>query len=400
MERDGSKRMNVVCFSSQNWSDDLWTNKQHIMYRLAKRGIKVLYIEKEKGSLRRYVRQKNLWGISQVDQNLYIGRSFRLPIRNLSFQLRNYNEFGLKVDLVKRYAHTCEGPLVLWVYHPGYGPYLERIRRRAFVLYDCVDDYASFPKYQSGKSKDWIVKAEKSLLHLADLVVASSENLYEEKKKLNPNTHLVHNVGDFDHFSQAQSEESPLPDRLKETRPPRIGFYGAISSYKVDLELIRSLATQRPNWSIFLMGPVGLGGGKTDVSELDGLENVTFAGKINYEDLPAYIRHMDVMMIPYRITEHTKNVFPIKFFECLATGKPLVITPLPALRDYFRFVEVGRSPVEFVERIEAVLHDDPGDRTRARVELAEKNDWDSRIDHILEKIRDTPMILDSSEGCR
>ena len=77
MERDGSKRMNVVCFSSQNWSDDLWTNKQHIMYRLAKRGIKVLYIEKEKGSLRRYVRQKNLWGISQVDQNLYIGRSFR-----------------------------------------------------------------------------------------------------------------------------------------------------------------------------------------------------------------------------------------------------------------------------------------------------------------------------------
>ena len=88
MERDGSKGMNVICFSSQTGGDDLWTNKQHIMYRLAKRGIRVLYIDKEKGSLRKFIRQKNLWGISEIDENLSIGQSFRIPVRKLSPGLR------------------------------------------------------------------------------------------------------------------------------------------------------------------------------------------------------------------------------------------------------------------------------------------------------------------------
>lgn len=400
MENDGRKGMNVICFSSQSWGDDLWTNKQHIMYRLAKRGIRVLYIDKEKGSLRKFVHQKNVWGISQIDENLSVGQSFRIPIRKLSPGLRYYNEFGFKVDLIRRYAYACEGPLVLWVYHPGYGPYLERIRRKALILYDCVDDYASFPKYQSGKSKDWIVKAERRLLDIADLVITSSENLYGEKKRLNPNTHLIHNVGDFRHFSQAQDRGFTLPDQLKGTRSPRIGFYGAISNYKVDLELIRSLAMQRPNWSICLMGPVGLGGGKTDISGLDGLENLTFTGKINYEDLPAYICHMDVLMIPYRITEHTKSVFPIKFFECLATGKPLVITPLPALKEYHPYVEVGLSPSEFIDRIETVLRGDSCERRRERIELAKKNDWNMRIDSILVRIHDTDLIRNLGIGAR
>jgi glycosyltransferase involved in cell wall biosynthesis len=386
--------MDVICFSSQGWDNDLWTNKQHIMYRLAKRGIRVLYIDKEKGSLRKFVRQKNLWGVSEIDENLSIGQSFRIPIRKLSPGLRYYNEFGLKVDLIRRYAYACEDPLILWVYHPGYGPYLKRIRRKAFVLYDCVDDYASFPKYQSGKPKDWIVKAERSLLDISDLVIASSESLYQKKRRLHSNTHLIHNVGDFSHFSQVRNRTFSMPDQLKDMRSPRIGFYGAISSYKVDLELIRFVASQRPNWSICLMGPVGLGGGRTDVSGLDQLDNVTFTGKIGYQDLPSYISHMDVLMIPYRITEHTKSVFPIKFFECLATGKPLVITPLPALKEYYPDVEVGLSPTEFVERIEKVLQAESYERRRVRIELAKKNDWDMRIDRILEKISDTGEMLE------
>jgi len=385
-------QVNIICFSSQNWDNDLWTNKQHIMSRLARRGFRVLYVNKGKESIGKYVRKGSLRGVKELDVNLQLAHSFRIPLRKLSRKFEYYNDFGLKVDLVKRYVSTCEGSVVLWVYHPGYGQYLRRIKRNCFVLYDCVDDYATFPEYEREDLRVWIQESEAVLLEVADLVVTSSANLYEEKRLLNKNTHLIHNVGDFEHFNRVEKESFSLPDLLRATRVPRIGFYGAISNHKVDLELIRRIAVERPEWSVCLMGPIGVGDKETDVSKLAELANVTLTGKIDYSEMPAHLTHMDVLMIPYRITKHTKSVFPIKFFECLATGKPLVITPLPALEEYYPYVKVGQTSSEFLRHVEDCLRSDSPEPRNKRIKLSEKNDWDARIDRILGKIAETGFV--------
>ncbi len=343
--------------SSQDWEGDLWTNKQHIASRLAKAGANVLYVKKSQDSLGDFLKKPS----QKISENLTVAHSFRMPFKQ-------YAEFGLKLDLVRRFR-----PDIVWIYHPGYGHYLDKLPKNAFVLYDCVDDYASFPEY---RDSDWICQGEAKILARANLVITSAHNLFLAKKDKNPNVHYVHNVGDFDHFHQAVSH-------VKNT-PPRIGFYGAISNYKVDLDLILDLAKRRSDWQLYLIGPVGLSDDSTSVDQLKQQPNVKFLGQIDYKKLPGVLSQMDVLIIPYRLTDHTQNVFPIKFFECLATGKPVVITPLPALRDYFGVVETAQNANEFIEKIDRVMH---SDNPEPRIALARKNDWQSRIDRIVALIK-------------
>ena len=115
--------------------------------------------------------------------------------------------------------------------------------------------------------------------------------------------------------------------------------------------------------------------------------NVYFFGKIDYSLLPNFLKDIDVCIIPYKVDGHTKGVFPIKFFEFLATGKPVVISNLPSLEEYYKFVFVAKNKNEFSECIDKALVE--GDQMKdERIQLAKKNKWDDRIEHQLRIIND------------
>ena len=392
----------IVCLSSQPWRDSMWTNKQHIMSRLAERH-RVVYADHGIRSLPGYLfdrikddptalaRPGRLLteGVHREEDGLWIAESYGPLLANLlsvECPVRNFVAYDLKLKFLKRFLERkqIDDPIV-WVYHPAYAEAVDDLPRKLLV-YDCVDNYRAFPNYQD--SADWIDDKERRLCEKADLVFTTAQELYDEKSKYNPeHTHLVHNVGDAEHFKQALDDETPVAEEVASLSSPVIGFVGAVSDYKLNSDWLLELSRRKPDWNIVVIGPVGVADASTDVSAMKKASNIHLLGYRDYEDLPTYLKGFDVATIPYRINEYTRSVFPIKFFEFMATGTPVVISALPSLEEYYDQVEVAETADEFVERCEAALQlgDEGADE---RIELAEQNSWWSRIDKMMGLVED------------
>jgi glycosyltransferase involved in cell wall biosynthesis len=375
----------------------MWTNKQHIMSRLA-RDHRVFYVSFGPNPLPKLARSKarhGELGWSPVETLLepvsyeqagvmvldfWSPRAF-VRKKPASHPWSIWANFDLRLELVARYLerHGVRDA-VLWVYHPGYGDRVAALPH-SLLVYDCVDEYTEFPTYK--RDPRWLIEREAALCRRADVVTTTSAGLYEKKRPLNPErTHLVHNVGDFEHFSRARAETTKIPEDLADLPRPIIGFLGAVSDYKLDAGWLGALAQKHPEYTLALVGPVGVGDPTTDVTKLAAQPNVRLLGHRAYELLPGYVKGFDLGVIPYRINEYTSYSFPIKFFELLASGKPLVISDLPALRDYYSTVRVARTSEEFVRECEAALTD-PALGRDARLALAAANTWEHRVERII-----------------
>jgi glycosyltransferase involved in cell wall biosynthesis len=389
-------RQTIVCLSSQPWQDGMWTNKQHIMSRLARDHL-VYYVSFGPNPLPRLLRNKVRGGDrpwSPADMLLAPASNDQAGVTVLDFLSPRafvrkkpashpwsiYANFDLRLKLLARYLERQDvTDPILWVYHPGYGAAVAELPH-CLLVYDCVDEYSEFPTYKPDPR--WLIEREAALCRVADVVTTTSMGLYEKKRALNPErTHLVHNVGDFEHFSRARAPETEVPAELAALPRPVVGFLGAVSDYKLNAEWLTALARRRRDVSIVLVGPAGVGDKATDTSALAAEPNVHLLGHRPYEDLPAYVKGFDLCVIPYRINEYTAHSFPIKFFELLASGLPLVISELPALRDYYDRVRVARSAEDFVRECEAGLADPEAGRA-GRLALAAENTWEHRVERI------------------
>ena len=165
---------------------------------------------------------------------------------------------------------------------------------------------------------------------------------------------------------------------------PRIVFTGAIVATKLDLELIEGLAELRPDWRLVLVGPVGLGDPRTDVGALRDHPNIVMPGARAYGELPAVLRGSDAAFIPYSVNPLTRSVFPMKVYEFLSAGLPVVSTPLPSL-DGVGGVAPAATAAEMAERLEEALRE--GSEARAeRSRSAALHSWDSRMEEIADAI--------------
>lgn len=178
------------------------------------------------------------------------------------------------------------------------------------------------------------------------------------------------------HFSR------PGPLRpLSELSGAIIGYYGAISEW-FDVKMVREAAEARPDWQFVLIGDtVG-----ADVSPLKRLPNVHLLGRQPYAALPGYLHQFDVACIPFLRTPLTDAADPVKFYEYLSAGKPVVAVDLPELephRDYFYPV---RSVAHFVSQIEVALREQSPEKVQARIEFARQNTWRHRHTTLAEAI--------------
>ncbi|MEM2954951.1 MAG: glycosyltransferase [Candidatus Nanoarchaeia archaeon] len=379
--------MNIVCLSTQNWDDPMWTNKQHIMSRLSKTH-RVIYVDRGVLGLRYFVLKKedpfNFNFTLKYIFNLFEERNKNLTILTEKFNFPN--SFGFKIWLLKNYLKKKKiNDIILWIYQPEYEKYIGKLNEK-LVVYDCVDEYSEFPAYSNPRKKKRIIETEKRLLEKADLVITSSENLYERKKIYNKNTYLVHNVGDIEHFMKAMEKDLKTPEDIQKIKKPIIGFVGAIDRYKVDFELLQVLAENHTEWSIVLIGPSGSADFSTKTSSLKRIRNIHMLGVKDYKLLPNYIKEFNVCIIPYNINEYTKNCFPIKFFEFLASGKPVVVTALPSLKEYANIVKYAYTYEDFIKKVQEAITGDTEIERQKRLEEAKKNSWHSRTEKIMELI--------------
>ena len=250
------------------------------------------------------------------------------------------------------------------------------------LVYHCVDEI----KVQPGMPVEQIADAEDALVRQSDICFVTAEYLLETRQKLNPQTYYFSNVADFAHFSKARDETVVVPDDIKNLPKPIIGFVGAISGYKVDFNLLKKMALKHPEWSVVMIGKVGEGDPWTDASALDSLPNVHFMGPRDYEDLPAYMKAFDVAILPSMLNEYTKSMFPMKFFEYLSAGLPVVATNLHALQNYKHVATIAERDEEFIAGIEGALNGGVVPLA-ARLEVAMEQTYEHRTKKMIALMR-------------
>ena len=324
--------------STADWDNPYWTNKQHVAVELGRTGHRILYVE-SLGLRRPTASARDLARIwrrlksgfrppRRVRPNIWVLSPLIIPFQS-SAMVRRLNGGFLSFSVWLWARVLGLRPKLLWTYSP-LTPELCDLAKWELVVYHAVDDI----KAQPGMPREVIAASEEKLSRRADLIFTTAPNLYEAHRLLNPETYYFPNVADFDHFNKALDPNAEIPVDLAEIPQPRVGFIGAISGYKLDFPLIRSLAEANPDWSIVMIGEVGEGDPWTDITQLENLPNIHLLGGRPYQSLPNYLKGMDVAILPNLPNEYTRSMFPMKFFEYLAAGRRVVGTTLPALQDY------------------------------------------------------------------
>ncbi|HHT9137180.1 MAG TPA: glycosyltransferase [Candidatus Wunengus sp. YC60] len=383
----------VVMLSTADWDNPFWTNKQHVAVQLAASGYRVFYIDSlglrrpsaSAQDIRRILNrlQKLIVGPRQVRENICVWSPFVVPLQRYSF-IRRFNRF-LMSAMLKFYINKMGiKQEILWTYNP-LTVRLLNIKGFKKIIYHCVDDI----KAQPGMPVNIFEQAEKDLVERSHIVFATSPKLMETRMAWNPNTYYFPNVADFKHFSKARDIETIIPGDLLEIPAPRIGFIGAISDYKVDFNLLRCVAKARPGWSIVLIGKVGEGDPWTKTGLFQDIPNIHIMGPRPYAELPCYLKGLDVTILPNVLNEYTESMFPMKFFEYLAAGKPVVSVDLSALREYRNVVYIARSLQDFIRGIDEALKGNVAP-LEERILVAKEHTYEIRTNKMLQLIETLP----------
>jgi glycosyltransferase involved in cell wall biosynthesis len=372
----------IVCIGFSDWGKDLLTNEQHLLTRLARHN-RVLYVESlgvRKPQLagrdvRRMARRlvKGLRPLREVD-GLHVLSPLVLPLHDRPWA-RRIN--AMILPAVVRWAARRLGlrDILLWSFMPQAEVLVDPLKP-AQVLYYVDDDHGA----KKGIDEAGFRAAERRFVARADVVLASAPELVERMRALHADVHYAPNVADTALFASSL-DAGPVDAALAALPRPRIVFIGAIVANKLDLALIDELARLRPDWSFAFVGPIGPGDPSTNVDALRGLSNLKLLGHRPYERLPDVLRGADVAIMPYLTDGEMRSVFPMKTYEYLAAGVPVVTTPLPALRDVDAVSQAADAPA-FIAAIEAAMAADDDATRAARSRGAQAHSWDARIEQL------------------
>lgn len=272
--------------------------------------------------------------------------------------------------------------LISWVYHPYQVPFLNLVGER-FIIYECYDEPSPSSLESKETPKGYLEQMEREVLERADIVFAVSESLRARCTKINPNVFVVPNAVDPQHFGCAQAEETRIPDDIAGIKQPIVGFLGRIDHGRMDYELIKYLAFAHSEWSIVLVGGYKDSRKYQSFQEIERLENVHLLGEKSYEDLPAYLKAFRICIVPFRLNSHNLSCSPLKLYEYLATGKPIVSVEIPHVARLKSIVGVARDATQFDRNIVASLSEDDDSLPQQRVEAALENSWKKRAEQVM-----------------
>jgi glycosyltransferase involved in cell wall biosynthesis len=380
----------IICFGN-DWGTDP-VSKTHIMRILSEKN-RVLWVNStgmrpptaSRRDLGRMALKlwRGLRGCEEVRANFFVANPVVLPLPGIAWVSRLNAE--ILVSWLRRLCHRYElHRPILWTFFPHVNRLLGRLDER-LVVYHCVDENSAFV----GVPADALRQMEQDMVRRAHLVFTSAEQLCEERRLLNPNTHYIPHGVDVSHFARALDPATVVPEELRRLPRPVVGFFGLISDDWVDLSLLRALAVARPAWSFALLGKVAM-----DLRPIQGLPNVHIFGRRPYSALPEYCRGFDVGIIPFRMSALTLAANPIKLREYLAAGLPVVSTPLPEVARYDGLVRLASGPSAFIEGIEAALTQRSDEMARRRLAAVRGEEWENKVAQM------SGLITQQLEGAR
>lgn len=249
------------------------------------------------------------------------------------------------------------------VQHAFWYPAIEALPN-SLRVYDCMDHHEGF-----GNVPEKLIEIEKRMLEKADLVVVTSSWLYTLASRYNPHVELVRNAGEYEHFA-------PVPDEIYVDPKGRkiIGYFGAIAEW-FDLDLIRLVANDHPQALVLLVGNDTINARQT----LRHLSNVEFIGEVSYSRLPYFLHAFDICLLPFQVIPLTLATNPVKVYEYLAAGKPVVCVDLPEVAQFRDHVYCATSQGAFRQSVTTALStSEPDEVKEARRTFASNQTWNHR----------------------
>ncbi|MGF1470162.1 MAG: glycosyltransferase [Rubrobacteraceae bacterium] len=369
----------VIMLSGIRWSF-LWQRHQILATRFARAGYETVFVETtglatprpSRGTLRKVfdrLRRSGGGGKKLPDEpNLKVYSPLVAPPTWEVFRRLNGKLFVLRVarDLLKI---AGEAPIV--IAYPPTRTTLALISalQPRLLYYDCSEDYEGFP----GVPGD-IAATERELLRRADLVSCTSPSLLEKVRPIRPDAFPSGPGVDCEQFETLQ-DERPVG------RPHTVCYFGHLGRERIDLAALQLVA--EAGFEVRIVGEAGRV--ERDFLATPGID---YREEVSHERLPAVLRGVDAFLLPYLDNRLTRGISPAKTYECLATGKPVVASPLPALEALADYVYLAKNPEEFVETLQDLESLESEEKVRVRIELARENSWEARFKEIEKKLWD------------
>ena len=252
-------------------------------------------------------------------------------------------------------------------------------------VYECREEDSAMAR--SERQRRIVQAHEADLCRSVDLVFAVTAELADRRREFNHNTFEVNCAAKADFFGQALDPDLKPPPDIASLPRPVLGYMGGLDPWKMDVELLTHIARNRPGWSIAMVGYVWFG---FDPAPLKALPNIHVLGPKPYEQFPAYLKAMDVCLMPFPLNAITLNGDALKCYEYLSAGKPVVSTPVPVAKRLSELVRIARTPDEFLAAIEASLNDRDAAAVQRRVSaIRAGHTWEHRVDQKLALIAQT-----------
>lgn len=378
----------IICISSVDW-DFIWQGNQEVMSTLAKHDNRVLFIENTGIRSPSFRDIPRVWkrllnriqstkGFKEVQKNVYIYYPVILPFPYYKWA-RWINRILMFRTLHRWLRLMRFDRAIVWTFLPTQIALdiFDEFQGKLLVYY-CAGDFD-----QLVKNGQRVKKVEEKLLKRCDLVFTIGQDFKKEWKHLNSNI-LIYPYGvNLDTFEQVDPQRLKTPPPEMASIPkPIIGYVGGIHRH-IDFDLVETIAQRFSKASLVFVGPI-----QTDVSHLLTFKNIIFTGQKAYVELPYYISHFDVCIIPYVKSDYTQTVNPSKMHGYHAVGKPVISTPLPEVVsfDQKKFMYIAETPDDFCQKIEVALHEKDPQKVKARVESAKEHSWTNRVEQMTQDV--------------
>jgi UDP-galactopyranose mutase len=351
------QELDLICFSHLRW-DFVYQRPQHLMGRCAKQRLVIFWEEPVP-----VMAGKEELVLSQRQDHLTVATphvsSEWTPDEINSVQREMLDCLMLERNIQRH---------VSWYYTPMALNFSDHLQPLATV-YDCMDELSAF------KGASPLLRVmENNLFRLADLVFTGGQSLYEAKRPQHHSVHAFPSSIDAGHFGRARQVVQDPEDQAS-IPSPRMGFFGVLDE-RLDLELLRGIATARPDWHFVMIGPVV----KIDDAELPRAANIHYLGPKSYDQLPDYLAGWDVALILFAKNESTRFISPTKTPEYLAAGKPVVSTSIHDVVHPYGdagLVRIADSVENFTGAINQSLEAVPPGWLHSIDQFLSGNSWDS-----------------------
>jgi glycosyltransferase involved in cell wall biosynthesis len=379
----------IVYYGAEPW-DSMWRNRQHLLSRMSSVN-RVLYLEPRPwsaqvlGGLRSGeigladLLRRSDWPVARGP---WVSRwPLYVPIGGGPF--RPVTRWGRRAYLQHLLQRLDMHSPIVWVSLPNQRDVLGDVPARLRV-YHIVDEYLGYYGLPSERREEWAA-AEREMIDWADLVVVVSKELMETKGQGDPKFRLLPNAVDIEAYPPGLSVR-PVP-ALVGLPHPILGYIGLVS-VRLDLAMLDELVTRHPEWTLVMVGAIYPEGCEVELARLASRPNVLVLPRVPSQEVPDYVRHFDVGLVPYKCTAETQHASPLKLFEYLAAGLPVVSTDVPSARQFASVVTLVASAEEWERAVAVALETRSEEEAARRRQAVAEHTWDARVETLSGYLRE------------